>query len=527
MAMQMRPYQIDAVKAILSKWEDADRVLLVLPTGTGKTVTFSHVIADRCAQGGRILVLAHREELLEQAADKLYSVTGLKAAFERGDLTAVGSGAQVVVASVQTMSRENRLNNYCESHFNTIIVDEAHHCLADSYRTILNYFGTAKVLGVTATPDRADKKQLSEVFQTTAYEYSMLQAVKDGYLVQPKALMKPLNIDLTKVKIQGGDFEAGALGSAIEPYLESIADEMAGVCKNRKTVVFLPLVEMSQHFRDLLNERGFRAQEVNGNSKDRGQILQDFEQGRYNVLCNSMLLIEGWDCPAVDCIVVLRPTTSRALYVQMIGRGMRLSPATGKTDLLILDFLWMTAKHNLCRPSVLVSKSEKVASKIDKMTEDNEVSLTEAQEIAERDVLTERQNALAEQLRAQRSKKAKLVDPLQFAFSISDGTLAEYQPVSDWEAEPPTTRQLEMIERRGVSSQAIKCKGEASLLIDILNKRIAEGLSSAKQIRKLESYGFKNVGMWSMAQASSMMGIIAGNNWRVPRYINPLNYQPA
>ena len=509
MAMQMRPYQIDAVKAILSKWEDADRVLLVLPTGTGKTVTFSHVIADRCAQGGRILVLAHREELLEQAADKLYSVTGLKAAFERGDLSAVGSGAQVVVASVQTMSRVNRLNNYCKTHFNTIIVDEAHHCLADSYRTILNYFGTAKVLGVTATPDRADKKQLSEVFQTTAYEYSMLQA------------------DLTKVKIQGGDFEAGALGSAIEPYLESIADEMAGVCKNRKTVVFLPLVEMSQHFRDLLNERGFRAQEVNGNSKDRGQILQDFEQGRYNVLCNSMLLTEGWDCPAVDCIVVLRPTTSRALYVQMIGRGMRLSPATGKTDLLILDFLWMTAKHNLCRPSVLVSKSEKVASKIDKMTEDNEVDLTEAQEIAERDVLTERQNALAEQLRAQRAKKAKLVDPLQFAFSISDGTLAEYQPVSDWEAEPPTNRQLEMIERRGVSSQAIKCKGEASLLIDILNKRTAEGLSSAKQIRKLESYGFKNVGMWSMAQASSMMGIIAGNNWRVPHNINPVNYQPA
>ena len=206
---------------------------------------------------------------------------------------------------------------------------------------------------------------------------------------------------------------------------------------------------------------------------------------------------------------------------------MRLSPATGKTDLLILDFLWMTAKHNLCRPSVLVSKSEKVASKIDKMTEDNEVDLTEAQEIAERDVLTERQNALAEQLRAQRAKKAKLVDPLQFAFSISDGTLAEYQPVSDWEAEPPTNRQLEMIERRGVSSQAIKCKGEASLLIDILNKRTAEGLSSAKQIRKLESYGFKNVGMWSMAQASSMMGIIAGNNWRVPHNINPVNYQPA
>ena len=134
----------------------------------------------------------------------------------------------------------------------------------------------------------------------------------------------PLNIDLSNVKVSCGDFQADQIGNALEPYLEDIADEMAKICREKHTVVFLPLVSISQAFRDILNRKGFRAAEVNGESKNRDVVLKEFEEGKYNVLCNSMLLTEGWDCPIVDCIVVLRPTKVRSLYCQMIGRGTRL-----------------------------------------------------------------------------------------------------------------------------------------------------------------------------------------------------------
>lgn len=192
------------------------------------------------------------------------------------------------------------------------------------------------MLGVTATPDRGDMRNLGSYFESLAYEYSLVQAIKEGYLSPIKALTIPLKLDLSGVKQQTGDFSTKDLGTALDPYLEQIAEEMVKHCINRKTVVFLPLVKTSKKFRDILNSKGFRAAEVNGDSKDRQEILEDFDNDKYNVLCNSMLLTEGWDCPSVDCVVVLRPTKVRSLYSQMIGRGTRLFP--GKEELLLLDF---------------------------------------------------------------------------------------------------------------------------------------------------------------------------------------------
>ena len=184
-----------------------------------------------------------------------------------------------------------------------------------------------------------------------AYEYTLPKAIKEGYLSPIKALTIPLKIDMSSVSVQAGDFKASDISTALDPYLQGIAEEMKKYCQDKKTVVFLPLVKTSQKFRDLLNENGFRAAEVNGDSQDRAEILKDFDSGKYNVLCNSMLLTEGWDCPSVDCIVVLRPTKVRSLYCQMVGRGTRLSPETGKNHLLLLDFLWHTERHELCHPA--------------------------------------------------------------------------------------------------------------------------------------------------------------------------------
>ena len=326
--------------------------------------------------------------------------------------------------------------------------------------------------------------------------------------------------------MSNGDYSIGDIGTALEPYLRQIAQEIAWHYADRKTVVFLPLIHTSQTFCALLNEMGVPAAEVNGNSTDRAEILRDFEAGRYSVLCNSMLLTEGWDCPAVDCIVVLRPTKVRSLYQQMVGRGMRLFP--GKTELVLLDFLWMTERHDLCRPSALISKDAEIAAKIDQqvMEADGAVDIMEAEEDAERDVLAEREQSLAQQLAEMRNRTRKLVDPLQYAMSIAAEDLANYQPTFVWEMGPPTQKQLQFLEKRGIFAESVENMGKASLLIDRLIRRQDEGLSTPKQIRCLERYGFRQVGTWSFDQASRMISRLAENHWRIPFGFNVSAYRP-
>jgi len=524
----LRPYQQQARDRIHAEWEAGrTRTLLVLPTGTGKTIVFASVAADQVRAGDRVLILAHRGELLEQAADKLQRSTGLVSAVEKAESTCLDSWFRVVVGSVQTLQRTARLERFPQDYFGTIIIDEAHHAITDGYRRILDYFDRAKVLGVTATPDRGDMRNLGEVFDSLAFEYKLTDAIKEGYLCKIMAQTIPLKLDITDVGFTSGDYSLGQLGTALDPYLEQIAAEMAQRCRDRKTVVFLPLIKTSQKFRDLLNAHGFRAAEVNGQSDDRKQVLTDFEADKYNVLCNSMLLTEGWDCPSVDCVVVLRPTKVRSLYSQMVGRGTRLSP--GKTDLLLLDFLWMTDKHELCRPADLVCEDRTVARQMTEnlaqtgCPEDIEEAAVQASE----DVVAQREEALAKQLEEQRRKKAKLVDPLQYEMSIQAEDLAGYVPAFGWEAGPPSAEQSAALEKMGILPDAVESAGKASLLLDRLNKRRAEGLTTPKQIRVLKRYGFQSVGTWSFDAAKHMIDRIAAQGWRgVPKGVNPKTYTP-
>ena len=523
----LRPYQNEAKAAVLEQWEQGvQRTLLVLPTGCGKTIVFAKISEDCVKRGERVLILAHRGELLEQAADKIHKACNLNCAVEKAEETSLGSFWRITVGSVQTLMRESRLARFLPDYFDTIIIDEAHHAISDSYQRILQHFSGAKVLGVTATPDRGDMKNLGQVFDSLAYEYTLPRAIREGYLCPIKALTIPLNLDLTGVSVQAGDFRAADLDTALDPYLYQIADEMLRNCADRKTVVFLPLVKTSQKFRDILNERGFHAAEVNGNSDDRAEILRDFDDGRYNVLCNSMLLTEGWDCPSVDCVIVLRPTKVRGLYCQMVGRGTRLSP--GKKDLLLLDFLWHTQRHELCRPAHLICESDEVAQK---MTENLaasgcEMDITEAEAQAETDVVAQREEALAKQLSEMRKRKRALVDPLQFEMSIQAQDLSGYVPSFGWEMSPPTQKQLDALEKYGIYPNEIENAGKAAMLLDRLNKRRTEGLSTPKQIRLLENKGFLHVGEWTFQQASNMITRIAANGWRVPRGVIPAEYTP-
>lgn len=524
--MELRPYQQEAKDSVFEQWEKVNKTLVVLPTGCGKTIVFAKVTEECVRRGKRVLILAHRGELLDQASDKIAKTTGLRCALEKAEATCLGSWYRITVGSVQSLQREKRLAQFDKDYFGTIIIDEAHHCITDGYQKILQYFSDAKVLGVTATPDRGDMRNLGEYFESLAYEYTLPKAIREGYLSPIKALTIPLKLDLTGVSMQSGDFKAGEIATALDPYLYQIADEMAKYCQDRKTVVFLPLVKTSQKFRDILNEKGFKAAEVNGESRDRAEILEAFDKDEYNVLCNSMLLTEGWDCPSVDCVVVLRPTKVRSLYSQMVGRGTRLYP--GKEDLLLLDFLWHTERHELCHPANLICESEEVARK---MTENLEeaagcpIDIEEAEKTAAEDVVAQREEALAQKLAKMKRRKKKLVDPLQFEMSIQAEDLSGYTPSFGWEMSPPTDSQKATLEKLGILPDEIDNQGKATKLLDRLHKRSEEGLTTPRQIRCLERYGFQHVGTWQFDSAKKLIDRIAANGWKVPADINRQEYR--
>lgn len=527
--MELRPYQQAAREAVWNEWESGrQKTLLVLPTGCGKTVVFAKITEDAVRKGGKILILAHRSELLEQAADKLEKTSGLKCAVEKAEQTCIGSWFRVCVGSVQTLMRQKRLQQFTTDYFSTIIIDEAHHAISDSYRIILDYFSGANVLGVTATPDRGDQKNLGQIFDSLAYEYTLPQAIKEGYLTPIRALTVPVKIDMTHVGTSAGDYKPGDIATALDPYLKQIAQEMSKHCKDRKTVVFLPLVKTSQKFRDILNQHGFHAAEVNGMSSEREQILKDFADNKYNVLCNSMLLTEGWDCPDVDCVVVLRSTKVRALYCQMVGRGTRLYP--GKSHLLLLDFLWNTEKHELCRPACLICEDADVQKKMTERLEKNigiPIDIEEAENQASEDTVADREAALASKLEKMKKRKSKLVDPLQYEMSIQSQDLSSYVPAFGWEMQPPSDSQKKDLEKLGINPDSVENAGKAEKILRTLAHRQMEGLATPKQIRRLEQYGFQHVGSWSFEAANNMIQRIAYTGWKhVPPGVDPKTYQP-
>lgn len=530
--MNPRAYQIAALDAIDAGWQQFRRQLLVLPTGCGKTIVFALFTLGFVRLNKRVLILAHREELLTQAQDKLLKATGLPSVLEKAESKAyelfnagdlfTASVPRVVVGSVQTLTT-NRLKKWDPNTFDAIVIDEAHHSLAEGYQRVLNHFKKAVVLGVTATPDRGDKKNLGTIFENIAYEYSIAQAIKDGFLAPIMAKLIPLKIDLTAVRTVAGDYDLSDLDANIAPYLEQIADEVAKNIGNRRTLVFLPLVRTSQMFAAMMNARGISSMHIDGASPDRRDILRSYERGEFQLLTNSSLLLEGYDCPEISCVIVLRPTKVRALFIQCIGRGTRI--AEGKDDLLILDFLWQATTHSLCTPASLIASSDEEAKQIMDIVgkvspfiddDDEPIDLLSAQSQAKDDAKAARERKLAETIKAQENKKKKTMDPVAFALAIHDDELQEYEPMFAWEAGPASEKQLNALEKFGIDPDAVNCMGLASKLLDKCFTRMNLGLCSAKQAKLLRRYGLDAT--WATRDAASAaIGAIAGNGWQLPR----------
>lgn len=529
--MELRDYQNDAITAVSSMFRNGSKkALVVLPTGCGKTVVFAKMTEMTYHKNKNVLILAHRGELLEQAQDKLFKVSGIHSSIEKAECS--GVGARVVIGSLQTLCRDNRLECYPKDYFSLIVVDECHHILTQSYQKILNYFSKSYVVGVTATPDRGDQKTLildkennEGYFDGLAYEYSIIDAVRNGYLARVNAQRIPIEIDLTNVQMKNGDYDQSDVDEILQDNLYKIAEVMKERCRDRKTVVFMPLVNSSKMFANILNICGFNAVEVNGNTKDRTERLQDFENGKYNVMCNAMLLTEGWDCPSVDCVIVLRPTKVRALYQQMVGRGMRLAP--NKKDCLLLDFLWLTEKHDLCSPASIIATNKEVEKNIDAVlsSDNKEYDLLDVAEIEEEDFSKKKRDnnkSMLEELEKYTYKDLEKVDPIFRA--ITDDDLKYWEPLSIDDMLPPTEPQLNALKNFNISTENIKNKGFATLVLKKLFKRKDLGLATPKQLRFLKSKKFKYADFISKDDAQYLMSQIADNGWKVPKHINPKTY---
>jgi superfamily II DNA or RNA helicase len=304
---ELRPYQREAVAASIRGFEQYRRQLLVSPTGGGKTVMFASLAEHY--QPERTLVIAHRDELIEQARDKIARVTRLSPEIEKAESRA-SLEAPVVVASIQTLGR--RLP-FAADHFGLIVIDEAHHVLAQTYQRTLAHFNGTRVLGVTTTPDRGDKRLLADYFENIAHETTLVDLIRDGYLARIRVKTIPLQVDLSRVHLVAGDFDASEAGHCLEPHLEAIADAVAVECAHRKTLAFLPLCAISERFAAMCRERGIAAEHVDGTSTDRKGILERFRTGETTLVSNAQLWTEGFDEPSIDCILPLRPTKVRSL----------------------------------------------------------------------------------------------------------------------------------------------------------------------------------------------------------------------
>lgn len=494
--MNLRPYQQRAFNAVTAGWSQWQRQLGVAATGAGKTIIFSHLAA---AETGRTLILAHREELVSQAVLKLRAATGIFASVEQGAARAM-PGHAVIVGSVQSVRR--RLEKYAPDAFDLVICDEAHHALSDEWQAVLGYFNSARVLGVTATPDRSDRRSLGRYFQNLAFEIGLLELIGSGHLCGLRALRLPVELDARHLRLKRGDITADDAASVISPQLDELARAVAGEIWDRKALIFLPRCDVSEAFAAALCRHGIDARHVAGVSEDRGGTIGWFATAaRGTALCNAMLLTEGYDQPDIDCIVCLRPTKSRSLYAQIVGRGTRI--AEGKTDCLLLDPLWLCGEIDLCRPADLVDGDKLHRDKLQARLDEG-LDLAGAEVIAQADV----EEALAERLReAQKLKKAPrgLVDPLMWAIGIHDSDLETYEATMPWEEEQPTAPQMVALKEWGVWTENMS-RGYAVKLLGRIEYREQLGLATPKQVMLLRRLGEPNADTMTKGQAGYTLG---------------------
>lgn len=361
-AFELRKYQQESVDAVQKDWaKGVNRTAVVLPTGMGKTISFAHLVKDN--PSGKSLILVHRDELAKQAAAKIHSVAphlniGVVKA-ERNE-----TGADVIVGSVPTLRFLGRRSQV--EDVSMIVADEAHHAIADSWMEVLDHFGAfdgTPTVGFSATLNRNDDKALADVWSNVCYERDILYGIMHKFLVPPRGKAITVGgLNLSAVAKTAGDFQQGGLGAAL---IASNAGEVIGKaylehCNGKRAVMFCPNVASAESMAQDLLDLGIPTEVVTGETLERDQIYARFEAGETMVLATCMVLTEGWDAPHAEVAIIARATTSKSLYIQMVGRVLRPWREGGKTEALVMDVVGVTAMHDLASLTDLTGGEVKV-----------------------------------------------------------------------------------------------------------------------------------------------------------------------
>ncbi len=514
----MRHYQTRVCQAIVNSFAGRvndtafTKVLATAATGAGKTVIASCLIEGwTVKQKKKVLFLADTDELCDQSISKLYLSTGIIADLEKASSRA-SRMAMAVVASIQSM--QGRLAGYPADHFGYVIADEAHMSMAAGWQKTLNYFhgGGARILGITATPERGDKQSLMRFYEHIAAEVPMAELIREKHLSPIVVETVPLEIRIES-HIGSGDADNDAVGEELEAYYSAIIDAIEKHAADRKKfLIFHPSVAASKRFTSLLRQRGHTAAHVDGSSPDRAEIIEGFSLSRFRFLNNCAMLTKGFDCPDIDCVIILSPTKSRTNYIQKAGRGTRLYCPHGctewcdhmdrKENCLILDFLWEFEDHDVMGPADLLTDAPQQKKELaKKLKEGGKLDLLGADAF----VTGEREADLLAKLKRQSGKTGTRVDALQFAALLHQPGLLDYEPVSPWESQAISPAQGGLLEKLGLDPAGIKDRGQASKIIDVMIRQETTGRASLKQIYHLTKAGVDNAAGLGFHEASRML----------------------
>lgn len=541
--MELRPYQREAYENTLATFERVRSALIVMATGLGKTIVFAHLI-EAFRQHGRIMVIAHREELITQAKDKVEDVCDTAVDVEMGELWAGQQmfKADIVVSTIQSQiaGRDGgRMTRFNPMEFSLLVIDEAHHSCAVSYKKVIDYYKqnpNLKVLGVTATPDRADELAMGQMFEEVAYQYDIWDGITDGWLVpirQQSVFVQGL--DYSTVRTTAGDLNGKDLATILEfeENLHAIAHPTVELCGDRKTLIFAASVAQAERLAEIINRhKPDMARFVCGTtpSQIRRDMFKAYAEGKFQYLVNVGIATEGWDGPDVQIVVMARPTKSRSLYTQMAGRGTR--PLTGIVDgiddsldrrdaieksgkpfLDIIDFVGNSGRHKLVTSAdILGGKySEEVVELAKKNAEKKGKPTDIATELqqAEREIAHRRKMAEEAELRRQLKPTTKYKVSSSNPFDVLD--ISPLQNSPGQQDKPPTQKQLDYLNRYGMNTDGLSYLQCRQLVVQV-NERWKTGKCTYKQANWLRQSGFS--ADLTFEQAKTCIDAIAKNHWR-------------
>jgi superfamily II DNA or RNA helicase len=537
----LRHYQREACEALIGGFDDNRSQLAVLATGLGKSV-----IAGALARywlrhnKGNVLMLANRDELVQQGAGHLQRMCGETCEIEQAQHLA-SRKARLVMASVDTIKQQHRLDRFGRGHFGLIIADEAQHFVGNTYVKPLDYFQDAKVLGLTATPDRADEKALGQVFDSVGYVRDILAGIEDGYLVP----LSGRQVQLGEIQLDGlgkvaGDLAKGQLDEVMVRAVEGVVHKTLELEPHRRAIAFWPGIKSAEYAMERFNalEPGSTCFIHGGTEEgERKRLVAAFRSGAIKRLMNVGIAIEGFDAPATSLIIQARPTLSRMFYAQSCGRGTRVLPGTvehipgaegaaarraavaasEKPTCVVLDFVGNATKHALIGPEDLLGGDYEPA--------EIELAKKKAKGDQGGDVkkrLEEARRELAAVAAAVRSKVQAHVSSFNpFAILEMDLTSTTREDLR-WGRQPPSEAQLAALERMKVPKAALKTMSqrEASKLLKERNRRHDAGLATFAQLHHLRAFGIDNPNVTFRDAGAALTYVATNNAWKAPHRLD-------